>query len=71
MYSIKLSGYEVRIKFNGEPLVVEQNNYATKIVNVYIAYDLDYWLNKTLRSFTLRNCLFGATNIVKNCDTEK
>ena len=30
LHSIKLSGY----KFDKGPLAVEQNNYATKIVNV-------------------------------------
>ena len=34
--SIKLSGYKVGIEFDKDPLAAEQNNYATKIVNVYI-----------------------------------
>ena len=34
--SIKLCRYRMRIKFAKDPLVVEQNNYSTKIVNVYI-----------------------------------
>ena len=29
------------IKFGKDPLYVEQNNYLTKIVNVYVVYDLD------------------------------
>ena len=29
------------IKFDKDPSTVEQNNYLTKIVNVYIVYDLD------------------------------
>ena len=33
--------YKIRIKFDKDPLAVEQNNYASKIVNVYIAYDLE------------------------------
>ena len=37
------------IKLDKEPLVVEQNNYLTKIVN----------------------CLFRATNILKNSDKDK
>ena len=53
---------------NSTPLVVEQNNYTTKIVKVYIVYDLDNWPKVQLRNFTLRNCLFGATSIVKNND---
>ena len=28
------------IKFDEDPLALEQNNYTTKIVNVYIAYVL-------------------------------
>ena len=46
------------IRFDNSVLVVEQNNYACEIVNVYIFYHLDI--------FTLKNFLFGATNIVKN-----
>ena len=40
-------------------------------MNAYIAYDLDVSPNVPLRNFTLKNCLFGATNIVKNSDKEK
>ena len=39
--SIKLSEYRTGIKFDKDPLAVEQNNYLTKIVNVYIVCDLD------------------------------
>ena len=38
---MKLSGYKVGIKFDNKVLAVGQNNYATKIVNVYVVYDLD------------------------------
>ena len=31
------------IQFNSTPLVVKQNNYTTKMVNVYIVYDLHNW----------------------------
>ena len=31
------------IRFYKDPLAVEQNNYLTKMVNVYIVYDLDAW----------------------------
>ena len=50
---------------------MEQNNYSIKIINVYIFYDLDNWPKNSLGSFTLKNCLFGSTNIVKNNDKEK
>ena len=36
---IKLSEYRMGIKFYKDPLVVEHNNFAGKIVNVYIVYD--------------------------------
>ena len=39
-----LSLYEMGIKFEGDPLAVEQNNCLTKIVNVYIVYNLEAWL---------------------------
>ena len=31
------------IKFDKDPLAVEQNSYVTKIVNIYIVYELDAW----------------------------
>ena len=71
MHSIKLSGYRMGIKFDKDPLAVEQNNYLTKIVNVYIVYDLEAWPRSPTNNFKFNNCLFGATNIVKNCDEEK
>ena len=32
LHNIKLSGYRIGIKFEKDPLVVEQNNYATETV---------------------------------------
>ena len=43
----------------------------SKLVNVYIAYDLDAWPRNPTNNFKFKNCLFGATNTVKNCDKEK
>ena len=37
----------------------------------YIVYDLDTWPKHPLMNFTIRNCLFGATSLVKNNDKEK
>ena len=31
----------MEIKFDKDPLAVEQKNHLTKIVNLYIVYDLD------------------------------
>ena len=41
LFSIKDSGYRMGIKFDKDPLAVEQNNYLSKIVNVYIVSDLN------------------------------
>ena len=70
-YSIKLSGYKVGIKYDKDPLVVEQNNYETKIVSAYIVYKLDAWPRNPTNNFTFKNCLFGVTSVVKNNDEEK
>ena len=71
MNSTKLSGYRTGIKFNNSVLVVEQNNYASKIVNVYIVCDEDTWPKNPLNNFTLKKCLFGTANIAKNNVKEK
>ena len=39
-------------QFNGTPLVVEQNNYEKKAINIYTVYDLDNWPKIPLRYFT-------------------
>ena len=71
LHSIKLSGYRIGIKFDKDPLAVEQSNYISKIVNVYIVYDLDVWPRNLTNNFRFKNCLFGAINIVKTSDKEK
>ena len=71
LYSIKLYEYKIGIKFDKDPLAIEQNSYLTKIVSVYIVYDLDAWPKLPLRNFTLKSCLFRATNVVKNSDKER
>ena len=58
------------IKFDKDPLAVEENNYLTKIVYIYIGYDLEGWPKIPLKIFTLKNDLFVATDIVKNSDKE-
>ena len=52
-------------------MVVEQNNYATKITNAYIVYDLDNCQKNPLRNFIFKSFLFGAINIAKNSDKSK
>ena len=59
------------IKFDNHHLAAERNYYLTKIVNVYTVYDLAAWLRNPTNNFKFKNCLFGATIIVKNSDKEK
>ena len=40
LYSVKLHGVKIEIKFDKDYLAVEQANYSTKIENAYIVYDL-------------------------------
>ena len=53
------------IKFDKDPLVVEQNTYLAKVVHAYIVYDLDAWSINSTNIFKLKNSSFGATNVVK------
>ena len=71
LHSITRSEYRIRIKFDKDALAVEQNNYLTKIGNFYIPYDLDPGSRNPTYNFNFKNCLFEATNIVKNTDKEK
>ena len=71
LHSIKISGYKMGIKFDKDHLAVEQNNYMTKIINVYTVYDLAAWPGNPTNNFKFKNSLFGATNMVKNSDKEK
>ena len=59
------------MKFDKEPLAVEQNDYMSKILNIYIAYNLDACPKIPLRNFSLKNCLFGVTNIVQKTVIKK
>ena len=68
LYSLKRSGYNMGIKFDKDLSAVKQNNYLTKIVNAYIVYDLVVWSRNPTNDFKFKNCLFGATYIVKNSD---
>ena len=59
------------MQYNNFVLAVVKNNFTSKFVNIYIAYDLDYWLINPLNNTVLKNCLFGATNIVKSSNKSK
>ena len=57
---------KIVIQFNNTALVLE--NQSTKIIHVYTINDLGYRTKNPHNNFVLTNCLFGATNIVKNSD---
>ena len=65
LHSTKLSVYRMGIKFDKDPLALEQNKYLSKIVNVYSAYYLDVWPKNPTNNFKFKNYLFRATSIVK------
>ena len=58
-------------KFDKHSLAVEQNNYASKIVNACTVYELDAWPRNPTNNFKFKNCLFGASSVVKKSDKEK
>ena len=62
---IKLSVYRMGVKFDKDPLAVEQNNYLSNIVSVYIEYDLDPWPKNSTNNFKFRNYFIGASRVVK------
>ena len=68
---LNFSGYRTGIKFDKDPLAVEQNNYLSKILNVYIFYDLDARPRNPTHNFKFKNGLFGVTSAVKNSDKWK
>ena len=68
--SVKISGYRIEMKFEKDPLAVEQNNYLSKIVNVYNAYDLNAWPRNSTNNFKFQNYLFEANSVVKSSDKE-
>ena len=68
---MKSSGYRIRVQFHNSVFVAERNNYITKTVNAYIAYDLDLCPKIPLNNLKLKYYLFGATNIRKHGDKGK
>ena len=48
----------MKIKFDGDPLVVEQDNYATKILSIYIVCELNTWSKNPPGNFALKIAYF-------------
>ena len=71
MNSIKLFEYRIGIKFDKDPLAVDQNQLLDQYCNCLDCLWFRWMAKNSPQNFTLQNCLFGATNIVKNSDKEK
>ena len=56
LHNIKHSEYRIGIKLIKDPLAVEQNNYLSKIVNIYTVSDLDTWPKNPTNNFKFKNC---------------
>ena len=69
--NIKYFVSKTAMQFNNTPLVVEQSNYAAKILNASIVYDLDNRRKIPLEHFTSKNYFFGTSTIVKISDKGK
>ena len=59
------------IKFDKDTLAIEQTNYACKIVNIYIVYDLDTCPKNPTNNFKFKNSLFATTSVVEISDKEE
>ena len=48
---VKYFGNKIGIHLSNTFLVIEQINYAKRVVDVYIVYDFDNWLKKSPKKF--------------------
>ena len=68
--SVNYVGTKTRVRFNGDCLKQEKISFDhTKIVNIYIVYEIDRYVNISSYS-TLENCLFGAVKLTKHVDID-
>ena len=60
--------YKYKLRFEGSCLKQEDTASFTsnKVVNLFIAYELDTWSRDLNAGFTLQDCLFGSVKITKN-----
>ena len=61
----------IECRFTLKHLGDMMRTYMMKNLNAYIVYNLDKGPKISLKIFKLKNCLFAATNTVKNNDKEK
>ena len=61
-------GTKTRVKFTGSCFKQSNISYTHgKVVNIYIAYELDA-SSSHVNDPTLKNCLLGAVTLTKNAD---
>ena len=61
-----------RLEFKGSYLNQAKAPFTpNNVMNLYIAYELNIWLQDLNAEFTLKDCLFGNIKITKNTDPDK
>ena len=70
--SLNYLGIKIRVKFSGSCLKQDKIIYTHgKIVNIYIAYEINKKDNIITSDPTLENCLFGAVTLTKNINIDR
>ena len=70
--SLNYLGTKIRVKFSGSCLKQDKIIYTHgKIVNIYIAYEINKKDNIITSDPTLENCLFGAVTLTKNINIDR
>ena len=65
-------GTKIRVRFSGSCLKQDKITYTHgKIVNIYIAYEINKKDNTKSSDPTLENCLFGAVTLTNNINIDK
>ena len=67
-----MNNSRIRLEFKGSCLNQDKVTFTSnKVVNLFIAYELDRWSQDLNTDFTLKNCLFGSIKLTKNADPDK
>ena len=63
---------KLRIKFDGSCLKQEKVTFThKKVVNIYIAHEINLCSCNVVKDFPLGNSLFGAVKLTKYADSDK
>ena len=62
----------IRKEFKGSCLKQGKVTFTPRnVVNLFIVYELDTWLQDLNTDFTVKDCLFGAARLITNPDPDK